>query len=63
MNPCDVILIHTCGTSQALIEHGEKGKESQLSGDKYESLARVGNLTIIFADTKLFLVNRTQASW
>lgn len=48
---------------QALVESGVDGKESEgESKDKYESHTQVSDLTIIFADTRMILVKRTQAS-
>ena len=48
---------------QALVENGVDGKKSGGgSKDKYESHTQVGDLTIIFADTRVILVKRTKAS-
>ena len=49
--------------SQALVESGVDGKESEgESKDKYESHTQVSDLTIIFANTRMILVKRTKAS-
>ncbi|CAM9140186.1 unnamed protein product [Hapterophycus canaliculatus] len=45
----------------ALVESGVDGKKSR-SKDKYESHTQVGDLTIIFANTRVILVKRTNAS-
>lgn len=44
---------------QALVESGVEGKGSS-SRDKYESHTRVGDLTIIFANTRVIMVKRTK---
>lgn len=44
---------------QALVESGVEGKGSG-SRDKYESHTRVGDLTIIFANTRVIMVKRAK---
>ena len=46
---------------QALVEKGVDGKDSG-SNDKYESHTDIGDLTIIFADTRLIIIKRKEAS-
>lgn len=47
--------------AQALVESGVKGKEGDSgSTDKYESHTQISNLTIIFANTRMILVKRSQ---
>lgn len=46
---------------KALVEKGVDGKHRG-SNDKYESHTDIGDLTIIFADTRLIIIKKKEAS-